>query len=660
MSHGLARRERLRRGFVAAAALAGIGIGLASLLGWTCDIAPLKTFGAGPSTTKPNTAVAEILCGLSLLALNTETHRYRLWGIAAAALAALLAGATLLQYPTGLDFGIDQFLFRDSPGTIPPGRMASATAFGFLLVAGCDLACHARRWGWIAKWLGVAGLLTSLVMNLGHLYGAEELHNFGPFGTVALPTALALLALSFGSFAAGPRTGLLDLLLGEDVGGDMGRRLIPAALILPIALGYARLVGQRAGWYDTEFGLAIFAMSNVVGFCGLVYAAGLRVRRAGAEMTRIEKALRENETELHRANENLEKRVVERTAKLFVEEEKFRNAFEFAPIGLALVAPDGRWLRVNRAICDILGYSEEELLAIDFQTITHPGDLGADLDNVLRVLDGTLVSYQMEKRYFHKSGRVVVVLLSVSLVRDASGAPRFFVSQIQDIGSRKVAEERIAASLREKELLLKEIHHRVKNNLQIISSLLDLQSSCTADAAALELFRESRGRVRSMAMIHERLYRSPDLTRVNFRDYIGQLAEDLYRTYKISEGAIRLEVSVEIPPLAIDLAIPCGLLLNELISNCFKHAFGQTGSGRIRIELTRDPEGYTRLVVSDDGVGLAPHFDFPKAPSFGLQLVATLVEQLNGTVEIAPGPGAEFRIRFPSPPNPAGDRSTPR
>ena len=329
-------------------------------------------------------------------------------------------------------------------------------------------------------------------------------------------------------------------------------------------------------------------------------------------------------------------------------EERFRSAFDFAPIGVALVSPDGHWLKVNQSVCALVGYSEPELLAIDFQTITHPDDLGTDLALVEGVLSGTRATYQMEKRYFHKAGHVVHALLAVSLVRDPRGHPLYFISQIQDITERKQAEGRLLASVREKEVMLKEIHHRVKNNLQIISTLLDLQADGVTDPAALVAFRESRGRVRSMALIHERLYRSENLASVEFGTYVRNLAEDLFRAYRADDEAIRLSVSVSVPPVPLDIAIPCGLLVNELVSNCLKYAFAGRESGMIDVSLETTGTGTNVLTVADDGVGLPPGLDFRHTSSFGLQLANTLVEQLGGDIALESSGGARFTVRFPS------------
>jgi two-component sensor histidine kinase len=230
--------------------------------------------------------------------------------------------------------------------------------------------------------------------------------------------------------------------------------------------------------------------------------------------------------------------------------------------------------------------------------------------------------------------------------RAADGRPLRLSGTVHDVTARRQADDRLRASLREKEVLLKEIHHRVKNNLQIISSLLDLQSAYTDDPQAVALFEESRGRVRSMALIHERLYRADDLARVDFELYVRSLTDDLFRAYRVHHDEIDLDVEVTAPPLTIDLAIPCGLLINELVSNCLKHAFRGRDRGLVRVALTRDGAEHC-LVVEDDGVGFPPGLDFRATSSLGLQLVTTLVDQLNGEVELATAPRTRFEIRFP-------------
>lgn len=224
----------------------------------------------------------------------------------------------------------------------------------------------------------------------------------------------------------------------------------------------------------------------------------------------------------------------------------------------------------------------------------------------------------------------------------------------RDITSRKEAEVSLKNSLREKEVLLKEIHHRVKNNLQVISSLLYLQAQHTHDPASAEMFRNSQHRVRSMALVHERLYHSADLAQVDFTEYIQSLIGYLLHSYPIDTERIRLETNLEQVSLPIDTAIPCGLLINELVANCFKHAFRNRAGGVIRIGLVRDGADKVVLSVSDDGVGMPQGIAPGQSSTFGMQLIAALVQQLHGTIELQCHQGTTWKIAFTSPPTHAG------
>jgi PAS domain S-box-containing protein len=215
-----------------------------------------------------------------------------------------------------------------------------------------------------------------------------------------------------------------------------------------------------------------------------------------------------------------------------------------------------------------------------------------------------------------------------------------------DAMERKRAEERIKSSLAEKEVLLKEIHHRVKNNLQVVSSLLKLQSKAINDEHALEMFKDSQNRVRSMALIHEKLYQTRDLARIDFAAYVKDLAGFLLRSYERGSGRVRIDVEVEDVHLGIDSAIPCGLIINELVSNSLKHAFPGGREGAIKVHLMKDPDGGVRLVTWDDGIGVPADLDFRNTQSLGLQLVNRLTEQLGGTITLRRDRGTVFDIRF--------------
>jgi two-component sensor histidine kinase len=205
----------------------------------------------------------------------------------------------------------------------------------------------------------------------------------------------------------------------------------------------------------------------------------------------------------------------------------------------------------------------------------------------------------------------------------------------------------VQTSLKEKEILLKEIHHRVKNNLQVISSLLSLQSAQIKEPLTAQLFRDSQNRVRSMALIHEKLYQSRDLARIDFKGYIDSLSSYLTRSFAVEARGIQFHIEVDDISLEIDQAIPCGLIITELISNSLKYAFPNKRQGEVWIRFNMDANRLLHLNVGDDGVGIPETIDFQNTTSLGLQLVNSLVMQLEGTVELVRRGGTEFQITFP-------------
>jgi two-component system, sensor histidine kinase PdtaS len=218
---------------------------------------------------------------------------------------------------------------------------------------------------------------------------------------------------------------------------------------------------------------------------------------------------------------------------------------------------------------------------------------------------------------------------------------------VVDITEQKRAAAVLRQALDEKEVLLKEVHHRVKNNLQIISSLLSLQADALNDPRDHALFKESEGRVRSMALIHERLYKSAALARVDFRDYVESLVTSLFFSYQRPHVTSSLDVCDARLPL--DTAIPCGLIINELVSNALKHAFPDGSRGTVTIRLYAEGEHMLHLEVRDDGVGLREDIDPDSTRTLGLNLVSILTKQLQGTLTIDRNRGTGFHIAFMTP-----------
>ncbi|MCA1960984.1 MAG: hypothetical protein LDL33_09315 [Desulfomonile sp.] len=216
-----------------------------------------------------------------------------------------------------------------------------------------------------------------------------------------------------------------------------------------------------------------------------------------------------------------------------------------------------------------------------------------------------------------------------------------------EIEGRMRVEEHLTASLKEKDVLLSEIHHRVKNNLQIISSLLALQATRVQDEKVRDALSDCQNRVRSIALIHERLYRSRDVGKVDFAEYLQDVLRAFRETDWEKTGAITITTDVEEIYLGISLAIPCSLIINELVTNCLKHAFPDGRHGTVRIEFRREDDERYVLTVHDDGVGLPPDLDYRSTSSLGLQLVVNLTElQLHGSLQVHSGPGTTFVVRF--------------
>lgn len=207
----------------------------------------------------------------------------------------------------------------------------------------------------------------------------------------------------------------------------------------------------------------------------------------------------------------------------------------------------------------------------------------------------------------------------------------------------------LTSTLREREVLLQEVHHRVKNNLTAIASLIEMQARRLPEGEGREALRECHGRVHAIALIHEKLYQSENYADVPFADYIRGLADDVFQATGISSpSAISLVLAVEEIVMTVDKAIPCGLIVNELITNAFKHAFPGGRRGTIRVELARTSGGRLRLVVADDGVGLPEGFTLQEPRSLGLRLIGTLSRQLDASLTVNRGQGASFELTLPA------------
>jgi PAS domain S-box-containing protein len=327
-------------------------------------------------------------------------------------------------------------------------------------------------------------------------------------------------------------------------------------------------------------------------------------------------------------------------------EQRFRllvdNVHEYA---LFQTDPEGKITSWNPGAERLFGYTSAEIMAQDVSCLLTPEDQKAGIlhREIARVMQG---QQTQDARWLVRRDRSRFWAQWVTEpVRDESGKLRGVAKILRDETERRKSDEMIRKSLAEKEALLREVHHRVKNNLQVITSLLNLQAQQLESKAVLTLFEETRNRVQSIASIHELLYRSEHVAAIDIIAYARQLAPDLVRFYGL-EHRIEVEVAGGNVTLDLERAVPYGLLLNELVTNACKHAFPPSQKGRIRLLFRRDAD-QIELTVSDDGKGLPANFDFRRSDSLGLKLVRGLTRQLRGTVECVPGNETSVRVRFP-------------
>lgn len=483
------------------------------------------------------------------------------------------------------------------------------------------------------------------------------------------------------------------------------------------------------------------------------------------------------------ANKTLLEEIAERKKvenELRISKDRHKAIFNQAYIGIAQENIEGRFLNVNDQVCEIMGYSKEELYKKTFLDITHNDDLTKSRACLRTFFNGEVERATLEKRFIHKNGSIIYANVTMALVKDSQGKASYFVSVFEDItekkraqeqiinqtakisaifhnsshlictinkkfiltsfnenfanlseaifgirpvlnlnllklyeeiplifkkkdfdyavnihkealkgishksenmvmdskqnvfwfetyldpvllpdGSieeisyishditeKKITEKQIIQSLKEKEVLLKEVHHRVKNNLQVVSSILNLQSSYVKDINTLNILKESQNRIKTMAFIHEGLYQTKDFSSIKFSEYVEKLAQNIMSSYMAPNKNIKLRLDVEDVFLNLDLAITCGLIINELASNSLKHGFsGKRKEGELFIGLCKKNEQVT-LVLSDDGLGFSEKVDYMNTDTLGLQLVMTLVEQIDGDIKLEKTPLTKYTIIF--------------
>lgn len=360
-----------------------------------------------------------------------------------------------------------------------------------------------------------------------------------------------------------------------------------------------------------------------------------------AAYNQMEIRIQERTRELSETNQRLlgeiaERKVVEEALR--DSENKNNSLLQAIPDLMFILTEDGTFVdyRTNTQIMDI---PPKEIIG---KTISDIGLSEEDLKLALGKIDATLKTDSLQRFEFKIPIKSVIKNYEARVKRLNEFEALCIV---RDITEKKHAENKLNKSLKEKDVLLKEIHHRVKNNLQIVSSLLSLQSRYMKDSASVEIFKDSQSRIKSMALIHEKLYQTGDLTRINLTEYANELVSDLFRSYSVNTYLVKYNIKSNNILLDINTAIPCGLIINELVTNSIKHAFPNNTPGEIDIQINCHNDEFI-LKVQDNGVGFPEELDLEKVKTLGLQLVTNLTNQLDGTIDLKREKGTCFQIKF--------------
>ncbi len=356
----------------------------------------------------------------------------------------------------------------------------------------------------------------------------------------------------------------------------------------------------------------------------------------------MEVRIEDRTRELSLANQRLRAEIKERKQveeALRESENKNRILLEAIPDSMFILSENGTYHDFRSKNDDLLSMLPDEIIGKNISNIgLSPNDLDLFFKHITSALKtNNLQDFEYE---LSKSSEMSQFESRIVKLNDQE-----VLCIVRDITEKKLIEDKVNKSLKEKDVLLQEIHHRVKNNLQIVSSLLSLQSRYIEETESVEIFRDSQSRIKSMALVHEKLYQSGDLTRIDLAEYVPDLVSDLFRSYCVNYNQVQFKVNSENISLDINTAIPCGLIINELVTNSIKHAFQGIIEGEIIIELKYEDD-CLKMKVQDNGVGFPEEVNLNNIKTLGLQLVISLTKQLDGSIELITEGGTCFNIRF--------------
>ncbi len=488
---------------VTVAGFLGLVTGILVVIGWELHISRLQTVFPGFVPMKFNASVCFILLGAVLLLTQFRFKKYNTFAILVlSSLIVLITVMTVSEYLFHFNTALDQLFITDT-GSITskypfPGRMAPTTAVCFMLfgLSFFGFTANSRFFHLASQYMLHAVTAVSAMSIVGYLYGLSLFYNPSLVGAMAIHTAILLFFLSLTASLLHPAVGMTPLFTGRLVGNAMARKVMLLLVFIVIAFGVVRIESIRYRLFSEQTGISLLVICFV--WLGLVL-----IGHTANWLNKFDTQRQDAEEEVKVMNEELEKRVEERSVslrklleKLRESESKFRAAFEHSAMGMALVSLQGQWLKVNKRLCDMVGYREHELLSMSFDSLAHPGDEAVHLDAMDESATSKNEAYRVEKRYICKNGAVVWVSINLATVTNKNGGPIYFVSQFEDITERKKAEQHLKKAYKQiqdhvnsiKDIAWKQ-SHLVRSPLANLKGLVEIVRNDPADKEALKYMK---------------------------------------------------------------------------------------------------------------------------------------------------------------------------
>lgn len=639
-------------------------IGIAVLIGWIGNINLLKSVLPGAVSMKANTAICFLITGLNLVLLHTSPslnfrRRYLLLVLSGVFIVLLLALGNLTQYLFGINLHIDELFFKDihtHEDAAPPGRMPINTAVNFTL-AGLAILLYttSKERYYLAQLLALGIFVTAQMSFLAWTFNVENTNNTELFTQMAIHTMIGSLLLAISLIFIYPEQGFVHLFSGKYLGSVLSRQLFWYAFFLPMVIAASLLALYREQVFSAEYAIMLNSAYYTVIAMTVLWFNLKRVNVIDATRTQTEQAINQLNDDLIASNEELtnineelitSNQMLEAaniTIQRLTEEALEQSARAYRELADSI--PDVFFATNRNLVCTYWNKACERFKGIPaheaigknvFELFPHLIDFEQS-DILVQLLDHNKPvalekSFLVGKKVYYFELMIYPSLTGISFI-------------MHDITQRVLDKEKLELSLQEKQILIKEIHHRVKNNMALISSMLRLQAGYLHDDEAIAAFEASQHRIMSMAMIHEKLYQSETLSMINFKDYIHELTHNIAASYEYSAKTINLVSECQDIFLDIITAIPCGLIINELVSNAYKHAFKGRQSGEIIVQFRKEEDFY-HLLVKDNGIGLPPDYTIEQSNSLGMILVHELANQLDADIKIKADNGTSYLLTF--------------